>query len=330
MVVSQIIDAWNSSVVEVENNVTGKSKDFFKKANSQIVKKLLEAEEKILQDESKVVLIRSSEEDDSMDCVSEDFDFPEVVFHEDVEEIAKSNEDGKEYGKHYDMVNKKMAPARGHHGAMHCVRVALWTQVLSKVYQKLGREKIDNPILLATAGAFHDVAREDEGIDYWDNESSEALEKLLKHDEVDDVTTSRYVQTIREKDPKDGQFSTDMQRIVHDADCLDIIRVVGKWNFSKKFLCFVDFDDKQKTFCDQLVNEIADFISITEDIKVRNHLEHNSNDFYGDLVRLLFELKIEGKSRFPLITGLVRDDMREVLEVENAESFKTLLSILKL
>jgi hypothetical protein len=64
---------------------------------------------------------------------------------------------------------------------MHCVRAALWTQVLSKLYEKLGREKIDNPILLATAGGFHDIAREANGPDYWDNESSEALEKFLTH-----------------------------------------------------------------------------------------------------------------------------------------------------
>ncbi len=236
----------------------------------------------------------------------------------------------EEHKNHCDKIKQQIAPARGHHGAMHCVRVALWTQVLSKAYEKLGREKNDHTILLATAGAFHDVAREDEGIDYWDSESSEVLKKFLERANMDDTTIHHYVQAVKEKDPKNAQFSTDAQRIVHDADCLDIIRVIGKWNFNNNFLCFYSFDNKQKQFCDKLVKEIADFITITENFKLRCYLEHNSNDFYGDLIQLLFELKIKDKSRFPILTELIRSDMEEILKIDRTESIKNLLSILNL
>jgi hypothetical protein len=241
-------------------------------------------------------------------------------------ELGNKGDDG--YKRHVDKVHKQLVPSRGHHGTMHCVRVALWTQLLSKVYEKLGKEKIKNPILLATAGAFHDVAREEEGIDYWDTESSEALEKLLGRIEVGEQG-QEYIQAIKDKDPKNGKFSSDTQRIVHDADCLDIIRVVGKWNFSKKYLCFYNFDPKQKSFCDQLVNEIGDFIEMTEKFEVRNYLEHHSEDFYGDLVRLIFLMKKKEKSRFPIITEILQHDMENILKVKSTPVTEHLLSILQ-
>lgn len=241
-------------------------------------------------------------------------------------ELGSKGDDG--YRRHVNKIDKKLVPSRGYHGTMHCVRVALWTQLLSKVYEKLGKEKIKNPILLATAGAFHDVAREEEGIDYWDTESSEALEKLLGRVEIGEQG-QEYIQAIKDKDPKNGKFSSDTQRIVHDADCLDIIRVIGKWNFNKKYLCFYNFDPRQKSFCDQLVNEIADFIEMTEKFEVRNYLEHHSEDFYGDLVRLIFLLKRKDKYRFPIITELLQHDMKDIIKVKSTPVTEHLLSVLQ-
>lgn len=242
--------------------------------------------------------------------------------------VELGNKGNDKYRNHVDKVNKQLAPSRDHHGTMHCVRVALWTQLLSRVYEALGREKTKNPIFLATAGAFHDVAREEEGIDYWDTESSEALEKLLNRIETGEQIQD-YIQAIKEKDPKNGKFSSDTQRIVHDADCLDIIRVVGKWNFSKKHLCFYHFDPKQKSFCDQLINEIGDFIDLTEKFEVRNYLEHHSEDFYGDLVRLIFLMKKTDKARFPIITEILQHDMKDILKIKSTSVTEHLLSILQ-
>jgi len=166
--------------------------------------------------------------------------------------------------------------------------------------------------IFTTAGAYHDIAREGEGTDYWDEESSEALETLLSTLGIEE--REEYVRAIKEKDPKNGNFSSDVQRILHDADSLDIMRVIGRFSFSKNHLCFYAFDPQQRSFCDQLINEIADFISITEKPKIRNELEHFSNDFYGDLVRLLFsEKNNKGTTRFPLITQLLQNDMQKIL-----------------
>ncbi len=242
--------------------------------------------------------------------------------------VELSNKSDDWYKNHVNKVHKQLTPSRSHHGTMHCVRVALWTQLLSKVYEKLGREKTKNPILLATAGAFHDVAREEEGRDYWDTESSEALEKLFSHIKMSEQG-QEYTQAIKEKDPKNGKFSSDIQRIVHDADCLDIIRVVGTSNFTKKHLCFYNFDPKQKSFCDQLVNEIGNFITMTEMFDVRNYLEHHSEDFYGDLVRLIFLMQKKDKAKFPIITEMLQHDMEDILNIESTQVTKHLLSILQ-
>lgn len=231
-------------------------------------------------------------------------------------------------GKHFELIRKMQAPARGTHGTMHCVRTTLWTQLLARVYDKLGRNNNDNPILLATAGAFHDVSREDEGPDHWDGESAAVLETLLKKTGVDETTVTRFVQTVREKDPKNG-FTTDAQRVVHDADCLEIIRVVGKFNFSKSYLSFYNFDSKQKAFCDQLVDEVADFIKLTDTYSVRTFMEHNSDDFYGDMVRVLFAMNKSDPKRFPLITGLLREDMQEILKAPETQVSERLLAHLK-
>lgn len=226
--------------------------------------------------------------------------------------------------QHLEAVRKKEVPARGHHGSMHSARVTLWTQVLAKAYVRMGRREIDNPILLATAGAFHDSARESEGIDYWDNESAILLETFLKRTNVAPHDIKTFVQCIKEKDPRDNAFTTDVQRIVHDADCLEIIRVVGKFNFRANNLCFYGFDKKQKKFCEQLINEVADFIQLTEKQQIRTYLEHQSDDFYGDLVRYLFTLKTKGQPRFPLLTELVREDMQELLKVNRKPQMEAL------
>ncbi len=123
--------------------------------------------------------------------------------------------------KPQEYVEENIEETRDGHGAIHATRVALWTQLLRRLYEKSGQEPVKNPILLATAGVFHDVAREDEGVDRWDAKSAIALKKLLKKAQVDEKTSAQFSQTIREKDPKDDLFTTDEQRIVHDADCLD-------------------------------------------------------------------------------------------------------------
>ena len=192
---------------------------------------------------------------------------------------------------------------------MHAARVTLWTQVLSRVYEKLGKKREENSILLASAGAFHDIARENEGKDLWEKESARLLKLLFIKVDIDPRLHERYVQAISEKDPPNNLFSTTEQQIVHDADCLEIMRFIGFLYFRKNFLCFYGFNPYQKSFSKKLIQEVYDFIKITEDPKMQRHLESYSKDFYMDLIRLLFELK----DKFPLIISLLEPDMEKIL-----------------
>lgn len=233
-----------------------------------------------------------------------------------------------EYQSHLKKINQKDTPARDIHGSMHCSRVVLWTQVLSRFYEKLDQKTLDHTVLLAMAGAFHDVARETDGTDYWDVESSQVLESLLNRASIDKSIADKYVQTIKEKDPKNRQFSTNEQRIVHDADCLDIIRVIGKGSFKREFLSFYHFDSEKKALCGQLIDEVAHFIFLTEKFELRNFLEHQSDDFYGDLIRILFAIQEKNPQKFPLITNLIEDDMQEILKTPETETSKMALQLL--
>lgn len=222
--------------------------------------------------------------------------------------IALTHENTLFYNYQKSKVEKKQTPARLHHGTMHAARVTLWTQVLAKVYEILGKEKEKNRLLLALSGAFHDVARENEGPDFWDTESSEILSLLLEKVKISKQDAAPYVEAIANKDPYSGVFSTTIQQIVHDADCLDIIRLSGEYGFYKNRLEFYHFDKEKKDFCDSLIHEIADFIFITENLEIKNRLEHSSENFYQDLLNLVFSMQLNEKPRFPLIMHLLKEE----------------------
>lgn len=260
------------------------------------------------------------------------------------EPLPPSNQDHESYGRYLKNVYNQTELARWSHGGLHSARVALWTQVLARVYET--RAKIENPILLATAGALHDIAREAEGPDYWETQSSHALENLLTQAHIDKTTRHIYTQAIRDKDPEDG-FSTDVQRIVHDSDCLEIMRIYGRDRFIKKRLCFYHFNphqtlpnqiiewttwltsfvgltNKPKPFYDTLIDEVASFIQLTEQMKTHEYLELHSEDLYGDLIRLLFA----NSSRFPLITQLLHHDVQAILHTPETATSKHIQSFI--
>lgn len=200
------------------------------------------------------------------------------------------------------------SPARRYHGCMHSARTALWTQLFRRLYAQLGRPIADNPILLALAGAYHDAGREGEGEDKWDGDSADLLGVFMDRLGADLYSKNIYIQTIKEKDPAGDLFSTDMQRIVHDADCVDVIRV--RFTFIQSKLCFWGFNGADKKYLNQLIEECHKFTKLTEEEKAQAYLEQNSSDFYGDLVRFLFSMK----SSYPLITRLIEADMSEILK----------------
>jgi len=232
------------------------------------------------------------------------------IYKTPMPEIATCQVDKKDFIRKYIYNDARIiehSTVRCWHDSMHGARVAFWTQVLIELYKKYGRDSIPNVILAGAGGGFHDTAREHEGTDHWDKESSLLFNYFLKKLDIPREEREIHVFPLREKDPQDGQFTTDEQRIVHDADCLDIIRVVRD-SFKPDFLCFSKFEDgsfDRKEF----IKEAADFIAYTEDPQLKYRFENESSDFYGDLIRLLFKLEEQQPGRFKIITSLIETPM---------------------
>lgn len=146
--------------------------------------------------------------------------------------------------------------ARSLHGIQHVSRVALYVPVLANLFRKyndpealvLNEEDIQ---LLQIAALFHDSAREDDGEDRWDHESALLLYcYLTRIVGVDPIKAKLIAEATANKDPDvmrlgyfeitevagGGQLTWQFraepnpvkniyQKIIHDADCLDIIRV---------------------------------------------------------------------------------------------------------
>ena len=147
------------------------------------------------------------------------------------------------------------------HGIEHVTRAALYIPVFINLYRKHGDPDALNLTdedvkLLQLAALFHDSGREAEGIDKWDNESAMLLYSYLTLLLGVDATKAKLIsEAIANKDiSPDGYFkiinynngkiewrwkaiASDhpkniYQKIIHDADCLEIIRARDAYDAS--------------------------------------------------------------------------------------------------
>lgn len=143
--------------------------------------------------------------------------------------------------------------ARDHHEIKHVSRVAEYALVFANLYRKHGDvdaqlKLTDEDIkLIQIAALFHDSAREDDGVDRWDEESATLLYIYLTRVlGVDREKASFIAEATANKDASPDVYrkisedpngetiwkNAEMppaskniyQKIIHDADCLDIIR----------------------------------------------------------------------------------------------------------
>ncbi|MDP3560235.1 MAG: SidE phosphodiesterase domain-containing protein [Legionellaceae bacterium] len=146
------------------------------------------------------------------------------------------------------------------HGTKHVTRVAKYISVFANLYKKHGDKQAENLSnedlhLLQIAALFHDGAREDDGVDQWDHESALLLycylTRVLK---VDKEKAKLIAEATANKDAKQNQDYFEIheneqqglswgftlpivshekniyQKLIHDADCLDIIRVRDQYD----------------------------------------------------------------------------------------------------
>lgn len=193
------------------------------------------------------------------------------------------------------------------HGIQHTARTAIFVTIFSNLYRRWGdkdalRLKPEDLKLLQIAALFHDCAREGDGEDLWDAESALFLYcYLIKILKVESSKAKKIAEACANKDiAKEGgktiyyhivhdgisaiRFEKKyadvkkniFQKIIHDADCLDIIRARG--NFNSEFLDFyinqimMSFYEKDKQ---NLKDEIFNLM-----IEARSLLDIQGNNFY--------------------------------------------------
>lgn len=153
--------------------------------------------------------------------------------------------------------------ARVMHGLMHVSRVAFYVPVLANLYRRYEDADAlqlteDEIKLLQIAALFHDGARDNEEEDNTDHDSALLLYFYLTRIlNIEKQTAAVFAEAVMNKDPREGAYfviinlegvtnfwrataprevKSIYQKIIHDADCLDIIR--ARDHFNAEYLDF--------------------------------------------------------------------------------------------
>lgn len=207
------------------------------------------------------------------------------------------------YEKYREGVLQEGQLARDIHGPMHAVRVTFFNVMQMALFGEGS-----NPILSAVAAGAHDIMRQDEGKDLYEGKSAGFLRTYLKRYKLSDEEIEIYVRAVQDKDPKNGEFVDNVQRMVHNADCWEILRLCHFKDFRFSELHFEGLDLKPE-YVKALSREIKAFIDQTEDQDIKRNLEWESENMYLDLMRLFLKTHQE-KQCYPLMHKLLEEPLR--------------------
>ena len=249
---------------------------------------------------------------------------------------------------HFEITDSRIP--RVIHGAMHASRVTAYVKIIHLFRQDQSDPAIHELFeftqafhvslvqlihLTQIAALFHDVARENEGIDHWDEASAKACLNFLNTEitSLPDCITQLIANTISYKDNKTGFFDAAislgfthqfaiaadyLRQLVHDADCLDVMRV--RKTFKMQFLDMVTSSGLNHAFdnISALVKEIRTLIHFQGDqlfdcvIKMQNDtLAAEKANFNLDL-----------KSDYEWVTNVyqkITNDMKSHLNLSRIE-----------
>ena len=238
---------------------------------------------------------------------------------------------------------------RSIHGSMHASRVAAYVKVLHLFRQDQNDPALNDLGLFAThwgfsitqlihltqiAALFHDSARLDEGVDYWDDQSADNCVQFLRNNisALSEIQARLISNAARHKDHRD-QFLSGMQQagvpseaanaadylrqLVHDADSLDIIRVVREFNMHYLDICqnihFRNDQQKSQLIAD-LVQQVQLLIQAEGDqlssCTLRGHL--SEIHFSNRSVNRNWNRQL--KSQFEGLDGTAHDDRPHVYQ----------------
>lgn len=171
----------------------------------------------------------------------------------------------------------------GIHGHSHIARCIILTKILCEIHNVSEEQAM---ICFITIG-LHDVAREDDGWDLWEEESGNKAKAFALENGFNLAFASECFNIITEKT---SQVQHRVGHIIcHDADCLDIIRCTLLDNFDENYLITGKHNPAMiglrqrliletsslisQTYTNQLYEEERSLIDIEEVIKTDHTLE---------------------------------------------------------
>lgn len=162
------------------------------------------------------------------------------------------------------------------HGRLHICRSIVLAECMATLYSQF--VEIDR-FAIRYAIAFHDSARQDNGVDIWEPVSAENCFNYLRRTLGIDEAYARYVSQIVVKQEIPQNIN---QQIADDADTLEIMRLTKRVGFKPSHLHFGQSIPELYQLRETLINEAWQLIDITEQIKGRL----SSNSYLEDLIAL--------------------------------------------
>lgn len=228
-------------------------------------------------------------------------------------------------------IDPKSGIARHAHGIQHVARAAFYVPILANLYRKHGDQSAlqlnDEDIkLMQIAALLHDAAREGEGDDLWDHESGILLYVYLTRTlgvnkdkakmiaeamaNKDPSTAKGYFEIVENGDKiiwkyNKSKLATEKniyQKIIHDADCLDIIR--ARPHFDANYMDFYkDFGTKELA-----LEEMATLIS-----QARSLIEHQGDSYAR--TNNDFKLKRETQDAYACVMNDINSRNHNILHI---------------
>jgi len=195
------------------------------------------------------------------------------------------------------------------HGRMHICRAVLFAEVMGCYCISRGLKP--NMYAVRTAVAFHDSGRQDNGKDYWENDSAAMCRQYL-------LDTSPLRQAFQQEPGladftagliPHGEITSLEMQIVHDADVLEIMRLFHLDDWQTRFrpgeLMFRGPRDRSlpaepdaESTRSRLILEAWELIQLTDN----RHTEFSRAESYFNA---LFNVFTGKKDRFPLLAGWI-------------------------
>ncbi len=239
------------------------------------------------------------------------------LYHAPHQIISKPQDNRIDYPKLNDVLRTHVVPLyrasypngtnRIYHNVDHAMRVVLFTSSLEHLYAQAGHHVKSKSGDVQIAGGLHDCMRQNDGHDFWDAESGAKCSAVLQSVLGRTPEQARVLElSIAEKDNK--QPNSLEQKLVHDADCLEIYRCLSKPEDFKYDELWI-MKDLNRDLALTYIAEARRFIALMQKPELKNFI-NESKDPYRVLIQMLKAVE----HHFPLLTSTVTDQISAFCE----------------